>query len=86
MSAFFWIPYQSNLSLKEKNYSNHSFLLVLGKVTVLMYGKILHATVQMGVLILMVLVLINPTVLWHMMTHSEPTLILQMCIDSLPVF
>ena len=55
MSAFFRIPPQSNLSLKETISSVHSLLLVLIKVTVLMRGNLLHATVQMGVLISKVL-------------------------------
>ena len=54
-------------------------------VTVLMHVKLLHATVQMGVLRLKVLILISPTVQCHMLTHSESTLLLSLCMDSLPV-
>ena len=36
-----------------------------------MQGNLLHATVQMGVLRLKVLILINNTVQWHIMTHSD---------------
>ena len=42
-----------------KKSSFQSLLLLLRKVTVLIYGNLLHATVQMGVLILKVLILIN---------------------------
>ena len=57
-------------SLPEgKNSSIHSLLLVLRKVTVLMHGKKLHTTVQMVVLRLKVLVFINHTAQWHMLTH-----------------
>ena len=51
-----------------------------------MHGNLLHATVKMVVLRLKVLVFINHTVQWHMLTHSESTLILHICIDSLPGF
>ena len=37
--------------------------------------QIFHATVQMGVLRFNVLVLIIPTFQWHMLTHSESTLL-----------
>ena len=53
--------------MKQRS-SIHSLLQVLGKATVLMYVNLLHATVKMGVLIFKVLVLISPTVLWHMLT------------------
>ena len=75
------IPTWSN-----KNSSIHSLLIVLGKVTVLIHGIFLHAIVQMGVLRWKLLVFINHTVQWHIQTHSESTLILQICIDSLPWF
>ena len=52
MSAFFWIPSQSDTFLKEKNSPVHLLLLVLVKVTVLMHVSLLHGTVQMVVLIL----------------------------------
>ena len=59
-------------SLPEgKKSSVHSLLLVLRKVTVLMHGNLLRATVQMGVLILKVLIPINHTVQWHILTRSE---------------
>ena len=69
MSAFFQLPSQSNPSLKEKNYSVNSLLLVLRNVNVMMHGNLLHATVQMGVLILKVLILIKHTVQWNILTH-----------------
>ena len=71
---------------EETKSSVHSFLLVLRKVTVLMHGNLLHATVQMGVLILKVLVLINHSVQWHTLDHSESTLLLHIFIDLLPEF
>ena len=37
----------------------------------LMHGNLLHDTVQMEVLRLKVLILINHTVQWHMLTHSD---------------
>ena len=58
----------------------------LRKVTVLMHGNLLHTTVQMGVLRLKVLILINHTVKWHMLTHSELTFLLHLCIYSLQEF
>ena len=58
-------------SLSEgKKSSVHSFLLILSKVTVMMNRNFFHATVKMGAFILKVLVLINPTFQWHMMTIS----------------
>ena len=69
-TALFWIPSQSNPSLKGKKSSVHSFLLILSKVTVMMNRNLFHATVKMGAFILKVLVLINPTFQWHMMTIS----------------
>ena len=86
MSAFFRIPYQSNTYLKEQNYSIHLYLLLLRKVAVIMHGIVFHTTLQIGVLRLKVLILINPTVQWHMMTHSESTLISRLSIESLPEF
>ena len=86
MLAFFQIPSQSNPSLKEKNPSVHSFILLLSRVAVLMHGNLLHVTVKIGVLILKVYILINHTVQWKMLTNSESTLILHLCIYSLPVF
>ena len=62
------LPSQSNPPLKEKYSSIHSLLLVLRKVTVLMHGNVLHTTVQIEFLILNVLILINHTVQWHMLT------------------
>ena len=84
--AFSQLPYQSNIFLQEQNSSVHSLLLLLRKVTVIMHGNLLHATVKMGVLILKVLILINNTVQWHILTHSESTLLLHICIGSLPGF
>ena len=55
----------------------HSLLLVLKKVTVLMHANLLHATVKMGVPRLNVLILINSTVQWHMLIHSESTLLIR---------
>ena len=51
-----------------------------------MQVNLLRATVKMGVLIFKVLVLISPTVQWRMLTPSESTLILRICIDSLSGF
>ena len=70
MLAFSQLQTQKNPSLKEQKSSVHSLLLVLRKVIVLMHGNLLHTTVQMGVLILKVFILINHTVQWHMLTHS----------------
>ena len=69
-----------------KKYPINSLILVSRKVNVLMHGNLLHATVKMGVLILRVFILINPTVQWHMLTHSESTMILRLCIYSLTGF
>ena len=69
--ALFRIPSQSNTSLKEKNPSFHSWPLVLRKVTILMNRNLLHATLQMLVLVLKVFIFINTKVQWHMLTHSE---------------
>ena len=55
---------------RKKKPSVHSLLLVLNKATVLIHGNLIQATVQMGVLILSLLILINPTLKCHMMTHS----------------
>ena len=52
----------------------------------MMHGDLFHATVQMGVLRLKVLVLIIPKVQCHMLTHSYSTLLSWLCIDSLPGF
>ena len=84
--ALFRIPSQSNPSLEGKNSSVHSFLQLLNKVTVLMHGNLFHATVKMGVLIFKLLILVSPTVQWHILTPSVSTLLLRICIDSLPVF
>ena len=61
-------------------------ILLLRKVTVLMHGIFLHVTIQMGVLILNLLVLINHTFQWHMLTYSSYTLLSQIWIDSLTGF
>ena len=86
MPAFFQLPSQSNLSLKEQKSSVHSLLIVLSKVTVLINENVVHATVQMGVLKLKVLILINGISQCHILTHSESTLLSQLFIDSLPGF
>ena len=70
MSSFFRIQSQSNPSLKEQNSSVFSLLLVLSKVTVLMYGIFLYATIQMVVLRLKVFILISHAVQWHMLIPS----------------
>ena len=83
VSAFFSLPYQSNTSLMEQDSYVHSLLHVWRKATVLMRVILLHTTVQMGFIRFNVLILISPTVLWHMMTHLESTLVSRICIDSL---
>ena len=71
-------------SLPEgKKCSVQSLLLVLRNVTILMHGNLLQATVQMGFFRLKLLVFINTTVQWHMMTHSESTFLSRIFIDSL---
>ena len=85
MSSFFQIPYQSNTSLNKQKSYVHSLLLVLRKVTVMMHGNFLYATVQMVVLELKVFISINHTVQWHILTHSGSTFLLLICIYSLPV-
>ena len=52
----------------------------------MMNGNVLHATVQMGVIRFKVLIFISPSFLWNMLTTPESTLLLKICIDSLPVF
>ena len=86
MSALFRLPSQSNPSLKEQNSYDNSFLLVLIKVTVLMCGKLLHATVKIVALRLTVLIFIYPKFQWHMLSHSEPMFLSWLCIDLLPGF
>ena len=71
MSALFCLISQSNPSLKEQKSSIPSLLQVLSNMTVLMHGNILQSTVQMGVLRFKVLVLINDTFQWYMLTHSN---------------
>ena len=51
----------------------------------MMYGNLLHATVQMGVPRLKVLIFINHTVQWHILTHSESTLLSQLTARILDV-
>ena len=68
MSAFFRLTYQVYTSLKENNSFVHSFLQVSSKATFLMHGNFLHATVQMRVLRFKILVLISPTIQWHILT------------------
>ena len=81
-SAFFRMPYQSNPSLKEQNSYAHSLLLALSKVAFMMHVNLLHDNVKMGVIRLKVLVFINPAVQWHILTHSESTVLSRLCIDS----
>ena len=69
------LPFQSNPSPKEQNYYVHLFFQVLSKVTVMMHGNLFYATVKMVALILKVLILINHTVQWNIMTNSESTFI-----------
>ena len=71
---------------KGKKSSVHSFLKVLRNVTVLMHINLLHATVQRGVIVFKILVLISPTFQWHMLTPSESTFLLWLYIYSLPGF
>ena len=46
--------------------------------------KFVARTVQMVVLRLKLLIFINHTFQWHMLNHSESTLLLHLCINSLP--
>ena len=69
----------------EQKSSVYSLILVLRKVTVFMHGNLLHATVQMGVIIFKVLIFINHKVQYHMLTPSKSTLLSRLCIDSLTV-
>ena len=62
MSAFFWIPYQSNTYPKEQKFPVHSLLQVLRKATIIMHRNLLYATFQMVFLRLKVLILISATV------------------------
>ena len=68
---FYSIPYQSNPSLMEQMSCVHLLIQLLRKVDVLMHVKLLHATIQMGVLRFKVLILISPTVQCHTLTPSE---------------
>ena len=86
ISAFFWIPYQSNPSMMVKRSYVHSLLKLLSKVNVLLHGKLLHPTVQLVVPRLKVLILIIPTVQWHMVYPSRSTFLSWIFIDSLPGF
>ena len=70
----------------EQRSSVQSLLQVLRKTTVIMHGNMLLATVKMVVLRFKVLILISPTVPWHMLTPSESTLILRICIELLTEF
>ena len=71
MSAFFQLPSQSTPPPKEQKSSVHPLLLVSRKATVVMHVNLLHGNFQMGVIRIKVYILINPTVQWHMLTHSE---------------
>ena len=84
--ALFRIAPQSNPYLKEQKSYIQSLLQVLSKVTVMINGHLLHATVQIVFLIFKVLILISPTFQWHMLTHSVSTLLSHIYIDSLTVF
>ena len=86
MSAFFWIPYQLNTSLKKKMSSIHSLLQVLRKVNVLMHINVLHTTVQMGILVFKLLIFISLTFQCHMMTPSESKFLSWIWMDSLTLF
>ena len=46
----------------------------------------INNTMQMGFIRLKVLIFINTTVQWHMLTHLESIYLLRICIDSLPWF
>ena len=48
--------------------------------------KCFHATVQIWVLILKILIFINTKFQWLMLTPSEPKLLSRICIDSPPGF
>ena len=86
MSAFFWLPYQSNSSLIAQSFYAHSLLKLLVKATVLVHGNLLHANVQIGVFVLKVLIFISPKIQCKVLTPSESTLLLRLRIDSLPGF
>ena len=47
----------------------------------MMTGNSLHTTVHMEFLIFKVYISIVATVQWHMLTPSEPTFLLRLCID-----
>ena len=64
----------------EQSFYVHSLLQVLSKATILMHVNLLNFTMQMVVLIFNVLVLIIPTVLWHIMTPSKSTLLANMSV------
>ena len=84
--ALFRIAPQSNPYLKEQKSYIQSLLQVLSKVTVLINGHLLHATVQKVFPIFKELILISPTVQWNMLTHSVSTLLSHIYIDSMTVF
>ena len=65
--SIFQLSFQSNNSLKEKNPSVSSLILLLRKVAVIMYGNVLHVTVKMVFLVLKVFIFIDPTVQGHML-------------------
>ena len=71
----FQLPPQTNNTLKEQKSSVHSLIPLLRKVTVIMYGNLLHINVKMGSLRLKVLIFINTTIQGHMLNHSESTLL-----------
>ena len=54
----------------EQSSSVKSFLQILRNATVMMYGILLYTTVEMGVIIFNMLILINPTVQCHTLTPS----------------
>ena len=48
--------------------------------------KVLYSTVQIGFIRFKLLILIGPTLQWHILTTSESTLLSQIFIDLIPVF
>ena len=62
-------------SLPDRTKVLRSLILpqILNKADALIHVNLFHATVQMGVLTFKALILISPTVQWHILTPSEPT-------------
>ena len=67
----------SYVYFQEKRVSVKSLLQLLRKVTVMMYGNLLHATLKMGVIRFRVMIVITPTFQRYMMNPSESTLLSQ---------